>query len=123
VLNKHHKSHCSHSGEAWRSAESQAKTPNTPLTHRGGDGSILEKSAEGAAMAAKGCDRIMTSPTCPCALVRALPAAGSNGGGTCAEIHPGPEIRDAAAGVQNREDGDGAREVPGEDQGVARSAN
>ena len=36
--------------------------------------------------------------------------------------HPGREIRDAAASVQDHEDIDGARQAPGEDQGEARSA-
>ena len=36
------------------------------------------------------------------------------------QAHPGREVRDAAAGFQDNEDGDGAREPPGDDQSQTR---
>ena len=46
--------------------------------------------------------------------------AGNDGRGTRNQAHPAREIRDAAAGVQDNEDGDAAREPPGDDKSKER---
>ena len=54
--------------------------------------------------------------------IRARVGSGNDGRGTRNQAHPGREIRDAAAGVQNNKVGDAARKTPGDDKSKRRSA-
>ena len=55
--------------------------------------------------------------------VGAREGAGIDGRGTRVEDRPGSEIRNAEAGVQDHEDGDGEREAQGDDKSEERAAN
>ena len=100
------------------------------ITAKEGDnvevGALLGMIGEGGSASAKKAEPAEepAAENAPAALcIGACEGAGRNGRAAGVEGHPCRESRDDAAGVQDGEEGDGAREASGDDKGEEKSGN